>query len=64
MINEQELNIALAQEGKTKADMAAYLGINRSTLSKKINGKTKFTLPELQKMAVLFGKDRMYSIFF
>ena len=64
MINEQELNIALAQEGKTKADMAEYLGINRSTLSKKINGKTKFTLPELQKMAALFGKERMYAIFF
>jgi transcriptional regulator with XRE-family HTH domain len=64
MFNQNALKAALAMKGKTLANLAAYLGINKSTLSKKINGRSEWTLPEIQKTGDVVGKEKIKEIFF
>lgn len=45
---------------------AEALGINRATLNLKLNGKTVWTLPEIEKVCVLLdiSKDDVKEYFF
>ena len=65
MINKPKLLSALALINKSKAEYAAFLGISRSALSRKINGKSCFTLDEIQKSGQdsCFGKEICRDIF-
>lgn len=63
MINKNKLEAALVLNGFSKAKFAAYLGISTSAASKKINGKSEFTVPEVRKTAELVGKETAREIF-
>lgn len=58
------LKAALAEKGLTLTDCAICIGINAGTLSKKINGKSEWTLSNIKQIAALIGEDRALSIFF
>lgn len=65
MVNKNKLLSALALIGKSQAEYAAFLGISRSALSRKISGKSSFTLDEIQKSGDdnCFGKKICRDIF-
>jgi transcriptional regulator with XRE-family HTH domain len=39
---------------KTQSEVAEYLGIHKSAYAMKERGKRRFTLPEVERLAVLF----------
>ena len=49
-----ELEAQLEAKGIRKRDVAAMLGIQTSTLSRKLTGGLSFTLDEMRKIAALF----------
>lgn len=65
MIDERKLNSALALIGKSKTEYAAFLGISRSSLARKMREESPFTLDEVQKSASSewFGKEIARDIF-
>ena len=58
------LKAAFAEKGLTLADCADHMGIDTSTLSKKMNGKSEWTLSNIHAVAKLIGEERALSIFF
>ncbi len=45
----------MARHMKTNADMAAELGISKTSFGLKLNEKREFTLSEARKIAEIFG---------
>ena len=50
-----ELRGLIRAKFKTQAKFAKALGINESSLSKKLNGSTDFSRSEIEKSCVLLG---------
>jgi DNA-binding Xre family transcriptional regulator len=55
MYNEKKLRIAMLEAGMTVGQLATAIGINESTLYRKIKGKTEFTLSEMQDICKILG---------
>ena len=53
---------AIAGKGLTFKDVAASIGVNEGTFSKKVNGESDFYLAEIRAICRTFGLDE--SIFF
>lgn len=64
MYRKHLLEAELCRENISREELSRALGISLGTLSKKINQKTPFTLPELQKIADLIGAENVQAIFF
>lgn len=65
-MNIKELQVEMTRKDITLKHLAGAIGITLSGLYNKINGKTDFTLPEVQAMVKLFNlsDERMKDIFF
>ena len=64
MFNKYEFNAALARKGMKKVQLAKYLGIEYSTLYRKIEENGKFTREEMAKIIDILGIDDPMKIFF
>ena len=64
MYNTSELKVELIRMNLSRTQLATALNINKSTLSKKINGQSEWTLAEIQKIGTLLGKEKIVPIFF
>lgn len=64
-MNLTEFKVAQIRAGVTKEEIAAALDINTTTLYRKINGESDFSLSELKKLKKLFNlsKDDVDHIF-
>lgn len=62
--SEINLKIFLAKNNLKQKDLAQKLGINESSLSKKIKGITDFSVNEVGKFIALYGYDNARDIFF
>ena len=62
MFNANLLKAELIIKGISTDELAKILGINKSTLSKRINGKSEWTLSELKKVGEIHGGERLYQI--
>jgi len=51
----QELRAVMVRKNYTQAMLAKDLGINQTTLSFKLAGKSQFTLLEIQKISKALG---------
>ena len=60
---KNKIRAAMILKGYTQADVAKALGVGGSTLSKKLNGHSDFTLPECIRIAKLLGRT-LDDIFF
>lgn len=65
-LNIQELKSEMVRHGDTNASLAAYLNLNESTLSKKINGKSDFIKREIDAIIKRYdlSVQRIFDIFF
>lgn len=64
MFNANLLKAELLIKGISTEELAKILGINKSTLSKRINGKSEWTLSELKKVGEVIGGEKLNEIFF
>lgn len=64
MFNKLKFKAAVIEKGKTIADVAEYLGINESTLYRKINGTSEFSRDEIQNICAFLELDSPLEIFF
>lgn len=64
MFDKKRLEAELVLQNISKAEFAKALGIDTSTLYKKMNGKSDWTLTEIRKTGEILGKDKMNPIFF
>lgn len=64
MFNANLLKAELLIKGISTDELAKILGINKSTLSKRINGKSEWTLSELKKVGEILGVEKLNQIFF
>lgn len=66
IVNPTEFKIAQIRAGVSKEEIAKELGINITTLYRKINGESDFTLSELKQLKRMLGmtKDDVDCIFF
>ena len=64
MFDKKRLEAELVLQNISKAEFAKALGIDTSTLYKKMNGKSDWTLTEIRKMGEILGKDKINPIFF
>ena len=53
----------IVARGIDRKNLANELGINASTLSKKINGLSDWNLAELRKLGTIFGVEKVRVIF-
>lgn len=51
---KQELRAIIVRNGECQEDLAAALGITPGTLSKKMNGDSVFTQPEIENIALRY----------
>ena len=63
-MNKALLEYTMRKCGKSIADMCAMLGISRSAFYRKCNGKSEFTLGEIQKIVNFLNLDSPMEIFF
>ena len=66
MTNTNKLKAAIVERGMNQEKLASALGISRTALNNKLNGKTYFTDDELTKMKCILDldNDRFLLIFF
>ncbi|MBO5415139.1 MAG: DUF739 family protein [Clostridia bacterium] len=64
MFDKKRLEAELVLQNISKAEFAKALGIDTSTLYKKMNGKSDWTLTEIRKTGEILGKDKINPIFF
>lgn len=57
-----ELAGEFARHGKTQKDVANILGITDVSLSRKMKGKSDWTISEIEKLCDFFSKD-YYELF-
>ena len=60
MFNNFKVKEELKKQRYKQTDLANYLGIPASTLSDKLNGKTKFNADEVHKIANFLDRDLEY----
>lgn len=64
MFNKQQFEAELILAGFTHSIFAKKLGIDKSTFSKKVNGKSEWTLSEINRIGDIIGVDKIFIIFF
>lgn len=64
MFKKNEFRAQVARAGKTQKEVAEYLGIDESTLYRKIQNDGSFTRGEINKMIVFLSIEHPESIFF
>lgn len=66
MFSERNFNALLAKNGKKKSEIASLLGVNVSTLYRKMSGVSDFNRQEIQliKLAFSLSDEELNSIFF
>jgi len=64
MYNKQKLKAELVLRDMSMADFAQKLNMNKSTLNRKINGKSEWSLSEIQSIKSIIGDEQTYEIFF
>lgn len=52
----------MARNGETQKDLAALLKTNKSTMSRKLNGKTEWTIGDIDIICEHYKKD-YYQLF-
>lgn len=55
MFNKNAFKAKVVGAGMTLAEVAAKIGINPATLSRKMSGESDFTRAEIQKMRSILG---------
>ena len=62
----RNLEAEISRKNISKSELAEHIGISPSTLYQKLNGKSKFTLPEAKKIREALGinasLDYLFSI--
>ena len=64
MFHRKAFQLALVAADTTCEDVAKAIGINTSTLYRKINGQSEFTRAEIQKICEVLHLDSPMDIFF
>lgn len=64
MFKENEFKAALARAGKTQKELAQALGIDQSTLWRKITNDGSFTRQEINSIIEFLGIEDPQAIFF
>lgn len=64
MFDKKRFRIAVMLKGLSLKQVAQYLGIDISTLYRKINGTSEFTRAEIQQLCELLELDDPKEIFF
>ncbi len=64
MFDRNLLKSELVLKGLTYEVLSKKLNITKSTLSKKINGVSEWTLSEIQAIREIIGEDKVVAIFF
>lgn len=63
-MNKALLEYKMQTKGKSITDMCEMLGISRSAFYRKCNGKSEFTISEIQKIVDFLGLASPVEIFF
>lgn len=63
-MNKALLEYKMQTKGKSIGDMCEMLGISRSAFYRKCNGKSEFTISEIQKIVDFLGLSSPVEIFF
>lgn len=63
-MNKALLEYEMKRKGVTALELSAFLGIDRSTFSKKCNGRSEFKQLEIQKIIERLKLDDPTPIFF
>lgn len=63
-LNARKLKARLVELGKTMKQLADYLGMNITTLSRKVNGQSEFTRSEIEKTCEFLELETPLEIFF
>lgn len=63
-MNKALLEYEMKRKGVTALELSAFLGIDRSTFSKKCNGRSEFKQREIQKIIERLNLDDPTPIFF
>ena len=58
------LRAEIVKKGFTHAKLSAAIGISKAAFSKKINGKSEFTLGDIQQIVDVLGIESPVPIFF
>lgn len=64
MFNKNKFKASIVAAGKTANDLATELGINESTLYRKISNDGAFTRQEMQKIITFLKIENPLDIFF
>ena len=64
MFNKNEFRAAIARAGKTHKDVAKQIGVDESTLYRKIQENGRFTRAEINEMIDYLKIENPKSIFF
>ena len=64
MFNRKEFQLAVIKADKTYEDVAKAIGINPSTLFRKMSGQSEFTRSEIQTICEYLNVDSPMAIFF
>ena len=61
-----KLRGAIRERYETEYEFARHVGMTRDTLGRKLNGKSEFTLPEMEQVleALAIPKRDVYDYFF
>lgn len=64
--NFNKLRAKIAERGTTQRDVARKIGINTSTMSKKMNGDSEFNRDEILAISLALGlnKEELNDVFF
>ena len=63
-MNKELLLYEIRKHGLTAEKVSQAIGISKSAFSKKINGKSEFTLSEIQAIVKILGLDSPMDVFF
>ena len=63
-MNRNLLEYEMKERGYTAEKLSREIGISKSAFSKKINGKSEFTLSEIQGIVTVLKLDSPLPIFF
>ncbi|MBE5996578.1 MAG: DUF739 domain-containing protein [Lachnospiraceae bacterium] len=64
MFNKNEFKAQIARSGKTIKETAKYLGINESTMYRKVQADGNFTREEINKLIEFLQIERPEEVFF
>ncbi|MCU7522814.1 MAG: hypothetical protein HF312_21695 [Ignavibacteria bacterium] len=59
---EKLFRVEMARCGHTQRDIAALMGMTLSAFNRRIKGRIKWQISELEKAAGIYGKDRKYFV--